>query len=412
MKKSKEILKSQKGIALILAIFTVVLISYLVVEISYETNVEYLVNANSISRLKAQYAARSGLELSLLRLKIFTKVKRQYGKQLGAQAKLLDLIWTFPFAWPVPSDIATNSADKELIDSATKESQMSDVKFGADIYDEGSKIDINDLASESKKVAEITKKNLLNLFEGPMKDQKFINAHPRFRPEEMIENIKDWVDSDTQSSIRGSESEVYSQVPGQENQELPPNRAFRSIEELRFVPGMDEEIFNILKGSVTVYGMKAINPNYASLNILMSMDKSITKEIAEEIDKRRTDEAKGGPFKDGSDHCKSDFWGFVNGKGARVDQATIDDLPLQCDSVANFRIKAYGKFGGVTKEIEAVVYDVKMGAQIIAEAVKKEKAQNTPVAPGAPTPTPAPSTGPVPDPLPKGPPRVVYYGER
>jgi general secretion pathway protein K len=70
-------LKNQKGIALILAMFTIVIVSYLATEIAYETNVEYLVNAAAVQHVKAYYAARAGIELSLLRIKIYNQVTSQ-----------------------------------------------------------------------------------------------------------------------------------------------------------------------------------------------------------------------------------------------------------------------------------------------------------------------------------------------
>jgi general secretion pathway protein K len=407
-------LRNEKGVALMLAIFTVVIITYLVTELSYETNVEYIVNASAVHRLKAAYAARSGLELSLLRIKLYSKVQRQFGKQLGSQAKLLDMIWSFPFAWPLVLPNESSDIDKATIKDVLKESQM-DASYFTSISDEGSKIDINDLGSQSKKIAEITKKNLTNVFDEKNKEEDFRRTHPGFRTEELIENLTDWVDLDSLSKIRGNEADYYSKLNSGDVQ-YPPNRGFRTVEELRFVAGVDDEIFNILKDRVTVFGMKAINPNHANPEVLMSLDPSITKEVAQEAIKRRDNEELGGPFKDGDDNCKSDFWGFINSKGGRVTKETQDDLPLQCGKVTNFKIRSVGEFNGVTREITAVVYDLKISAQVVADAIKKESAdQEQPQSPSAPTSgttSSGPKTGPPPEPLPKGPPRIVYYSER
>ena len=71
MKFTRELLgrKNQKGVALMIAIFTVVIVLYLAMEILYETNIEYAVNAQAVHKVKAYYAAKSGYELSLLRIK-------------------------------------------------------------------------------------------------------------------------------------------------------------------------------------------------------------------------------------------------------------------------------------------------------------------------------------------------------
>jgi general secretion pathway protein K len=409
-------LKQQRGIALLLAVFTVVMITYLVVEISYESNIEYIVNANAVSRLKAYYAARSGLELSLVRIKLYKKVQKQLGKQMGSQAKLLDLVWNFPFAWPLMVPEGASSVDKEMIKDTLNESKM-DASYSTRIEDEGSKLDVNDLDSESKVIREATKKQLLNIFEGKMQEEDFARRNREVRFEDLVNNIQDWVDADTQSQVRGNESDLYSEINTADLQ-LPPNRAFRTVDEIRLVAGMTEEFFNLLKERVTVYGMKAINPNHASKEVLMSLDNSINEEVVGEIIKRRTSDDLGGPFKDGSDFCKGDFWGFVESKGGRIAPETKDSIPLKCSEVTNFRIHSVGEFAGVTREIEAVVYDLKLGAGSVATQIKKEAQTANPnpgggsTNPGGTQPPPTNPTGPANEPLPKGPPRIVYYNER
>lgn len=408
--QAKSHIKNQKGVALLIALFTVVLITYLVVEISYDTNVEYMVNANSVHRLKAYYAAKSGLQLSLFRIKLYNKVQKQLGKQMGSQAKLLDMIWSFPFAWPLVLPTEASSVDKEFAQDTMKESKM-DASYSVIISDEGSKIDINDLESPSKKLQEITKKQLLNIFESRMQsDQDFARRHANFRPEELIANIKDWVDRDQTGSLRGSESEYYSELNGNGVQ-LPPNRAFRSVDELRLVAGMNEDFFSMLKDRVTVFGMKAINPNHASKEVLMSLDNSINGEVAQEIIKRRQDEQLGGPFKDGNDQCRSDFWGFVNSRGGRVANEVQDSIPLKCAKVSTFKIKSVGEYAGVMREIEAIVFDPLLSAEVVAEYIKTEKEKENPPPAGSAARTPTDNNS-VPQPPPRGPPRIVYYSEK
>src|SRR5690606_34841569 len=129
----------------------------------YETQVEYVVNGQAVNRLKAYYAARSGVELSLLRIKIYQQLKSTVGKQLGPNANLLNLIWSFPFAWPpiLPGEV--NDVDQGLIDQAINESFM-DGSYMTTITDEGTKIDINDLDSSSKVLRESTRKLLFQIF--------------------------------------------------------------------------------------------------------------------------------------------------------------------------------------------------------------------------------------------------------
>src|SRR5690606_26635783 len=122
----------------------------------------------------------------------------------------------------------------------------------------------------------------------------------------IIGHMKDWIDDDIVRESGGSEREYYSEYPQRDN--LPPNRAFRTIEEIRLIPWMTDEIYQMLASRITVYGVHAINPNYAPRDVLMSLDASITDEVATELISRRQDDDKGGLFQN-----ENDFWSYVNG---------------------------------------------------------------------------------------------------
>lgn len=408
MKFTRELLssKNQKGIALLLAMFTVVIITYLVSEILYETNVEYIVNSTSINRVKAYYAAKSGYELSLLRIKLYKKIQGQFGSQLGdGQKKMLDMIWQMPFSWPPMVPDEASGVDKDMIKDKVKESTM-DAVYGSTIMDEGSKIDINDLGSPSKGLREITKKLLMQVFENRFKnDDEWARAHDGLEFEKVINNIADWVDGDLEGSSGSDERSNYSEIKNEKP--YPPNRSFRTIEELRLVPGMSEEIFSMLRDRITVYGTRAINPNYVDQEVLKALDASITNEVIGKIVGRRNDPDKG-PYKD-----EKDFWGFVNSEGGNVSEEVQKSIPLIFSQVTNFRIKSYGEFAGSTREIEAVVFDFSSVSSSIATRLQNEANQaigSTP--PPATDPKNKNTTNKSNEPLPKGPPRVVYFIER
>ena len=408
MKFTRQILsnKNQKGVAILMAVFCVVMITYIVNEVTYDSNIEYAIHAQAVNRLKAYYAARSGLEMSLLRIKIYKKIQTQFGKQLGGNAGMLNLIWSFPLSWPPVLPEGTSSVEKENIQDKVKEAKM-DSGFNATIFDEGSKLDLNDLASPSKVIRDLTKKQLLAIFSQKMElDQNWAREHQDFKYEELVNNIIDWVDADKESLNGGDEHHLYSDK--QEN--YPPNRAFRSLDELRLVAGMKDDYFNLLEPLVTVYGAKSINPNTAPKEVLQALDKTITDEVIAEVIKRRDNPKEGGFFT-----SDKDFWNFVNSKGARVPQDVQDQTPISTDSVSNFRIRSIGEFHGAIREIDAIVFDVGGAATAIANKVKKESAGANPNP--NPTPTPAPGTvagnAATPNQTPsKGPPRIVYWFEK
>lgn len=401
--------EGQKGVAILIAVFTVMIIMWLVTEITYDTNVEYVVNANSINKVKAYYAAKAGLDVSLLRIKLYTKIQAQLGASIPPdKRKLLDLIWNFPFAWPPMVPDEATGVDKDMIGDKVKEASM-DATYYSTIADEGSKIDVNDLGSPSKGLRDLTKKLLLQIFENRMQnDEEWARANEDLKYREVIDNMQDWIDDDIAGTTNSDERALYADLPDIGEERMPPNRAFRTVDELRMVAGMNEEIYNMLKDRVTVYGMRAVNPNYASADLLKSLDVTMKQEVVDKIIARRNDDKAGGFFT-----SEGEFWSFANGEGANVSDEAQKEIPLTFTQVMNFRIKSVGEFAGVTREIEAVVFDFDTVAAAIAkktiEDAQKAAGQQPPSSQGGNN---QKSNNNSKVQLPKGSPRIVYFIER
>lgn len=322
--------------------------------------------------------------------------------------KIIDEIgWKTPFFWPLPLPKEINSVDKDSYQQINAESLM-DARYSHTIEDEGSKIDINDLASPSKTLREITKKQLLTAFEQKIAtDDVFRTEYQNTNFEELVNRIYDWM-SDSNTGLGGGDKRSGYSALGPS---YPPNRGFRTIEELRLVPGMTDVFYDLLRPRITIYGMKAINPNTSSKEVLLSLDSGMTEEAVTEAIARRDDPDKGGPFKGEKEKCHDDFKTFVEGRGARLTKE-FDQIPMICNKVISFRIKSTGLYGdgkfALQKNITAVVLDVGRAAAQIKTYVDKENPPPPPPPGQAPAPAPAPAP---PEPLPKGPPRVVYWIE-
>lgn len=346
--KIKRVLRNNKGAALLMALFTVTLIIFIAIEVSYDTAVEYRVATADYQRVKAYYAAKAGVELSLLRIQLYQNVYEQYKDQLKGQTQLLDLIWQFPFMWPptVGKDVGHVSAEE--IKDTVKESLM-DATYITQIESEGGKIDLNDLASPSEALRLSTRKQLKQLIENRLSaDDDWADENRNLNTEELINNIQDWIDEDTVGLNGGSESGNY---PDAKSNFVPPNQGFKTLEELHMVKGMTDALYQALAPQVTVYGLKGINVNYADKKVLMSIDPQITEEIADECVARRGN-PELGPFKD-----ENDFKSLLSTKGVNVDKFNESQIPLYFDAEYNFRIKSIGQFGNSSREIIAIVYD-------------------------------------------------------
>lgn len=407
--------RNNRGMALMIVTACIMFIMYFAMELISESRIEYEVNAQGLNRIKAYYAAKSGLQLSLLRIKIYQQAQSKFGAQLGGNSSLLNQIWQFPFAWPLPIPDELNAVDKDSFKKLVKESSM-DASYIVTIEDEGSRIDLNDLNSTSKVLRETTKNQLLNIFSQKMKeDEEFARTHSNVRFDELVNSIADWTSDKATSPNGGDKRAAYAKLNSDSQSDYyPPNRGFRSIAELHFIPGMTDELYDIIAPRVTIYGMKGINPNIATKDVLKSLDAGMTQEAVDAIVKRRDDKEEGGPFKD-----QKEFWEFVTSKGVRLEGKT-EDIPLTFDSVFNFKIRSTGEFGGATREITAIVMDFnKMAAKVKTYVDKEKKDQQAQSdqdssKSGNPTQPTAgnPNANKQNTPIPKGPPRIVYWSER
>lgn len=404
----------KKGVALILAITSLMLMVYIATEVSKDSLIEYSVNTQELNRIKTYYAARSGMQVALLRVKLFQQASRL---SLPPNfAKYLEQIYKFPFAWPLPISSEINAVDKDSMKKTNEESFM-DASYTHTIEDEGSKIDLNDLVSPSKTVQKLTKTQLLNVFQQKLEaDDEFRNNYQNVRFEELVNHIIDWMSDSNEGAGGGDKKSAFAAL----GEGYPPNRGFRTIDEVRLVPGMNEEFFNLLLPQITIYGMKAINPNTAPREVLMSLDAGMTAKAVDAAIKRRDDPDEGGPFQGQGDACLKNFKTYINQQDGLRLSDDFDKIPMVCDKIVNFRIKSTGIYGqgksAMMKNIMAVVIDIGGAAAQIKESVEKEKTQNqtgaTPPAAGAQPPqTGAKSSAPKQDPLPKGPPRIVYWAE-
>jgi general secretion pathway protein K len=407
MRKSPlRILQNESGAALMMAIFCVTMLMVIATEIMYETNVEMAVSSQSVNQVKAHYAAEAGVKLSLLRIQIYRKAVAMAGDQVPTS--MLDIIWQMPFSWPpiLPED--TSSIDKDEVKKTVSQSKMSGTYF-ATIEGESGKIDINDLASPSKVIADATKEQILEIFNSRVEsDDNFAERFRGFDFGKIVNNIIDWIDVDKSSLNGGDESAGYRDL----NPDLyPPNTPFKTLEELHMVDGMTDELFEMLAPRITVYGTKGVNVNYAPKDVLMSLSPQITSERADEVLKHIKDPQQG-PFKD-----TAEFVGFLQGLGMSgnpFQDGEVVKIPLLFDSEMNFRIRSTGRSGRVQREITAIVFDfdrVKTRLQEFMTKQNEQKKEKGPNDPPDPPPDPKKDDKKKSVPPPKDAPTIVYWNE-
>lgn len=364
-------LRSQRGVAILIALFAMTLMIFIALEVGYDTMVDYAVANQKINRVKAYYAAKAGIEISLLRINLYKQAVMAFGDQLQGNTSMLDPIWNFPFAWPpTMTDAKMTETDKDFMKAAVGESLMQG-QYAAIIAPEGGRLDVNDLGSPSKSMRDSMRKQVLAIFENEKKNNEdFRREHSSVRFEELVNNIADYIDEDSESLNGGDESSPYGDVDDK-TIKLPPNRPLRTLDELHQVAGMKDEYFELLRPRLTVFGTKGININFAPKEVLMSLHSTMTEEAANKLIARRSDPKIGGPFK-----SDEDLFGFLNPFGVDVRAIQEAKLPLLYDMEFNFRVTSTGLAGTVRREITAITYDYPNLTSRLSELLDKQEEQD------------------------------------
>lgn len=370
-------LRSERGMALMIAVFAVVLMSAILVEITKDTSIDYVVANHQVNRVRAYYAAKSAVEMSLLRIMLYKQAVVALGDSLGGNKGMLDPIWSFPFMWPptVAVNDKVTEVDKSTLNEVVKESFMT-AQYAVTIAPEGGKLDINDLGSDVKALKQSMIKQVVKIFESEVEhNEEFAKEYRGYNFQELVNNIADYIDEDKQGLNGGDESAPYRDF-NEPGVEMPPNRALRTVDELHMVGGMTDVFYNILAPRVTVYGTKGVNVNFADKDTLMSLDPTMTEEAVTKAISRRSNPKEGGPFKN-----EQDFFGFIANYGVNVKAIQESKVPLLFDIEFNFRIQASGISQNVKRDITVVTYDFPNLANRFAEMLDKQYKEDHPTDP-------------------------------
>jgi len=369
--------KQQRGVALLITLFAMTLLVFIAMEVGYDTQVDYIVARQQVARIQARYAAKSGIEISLLRIMLYKQVTQALGNNPAIPQQMLDPIWAFPFMWP-PSLMGgkMTEVDKSLINDVVTESYMS-AQYAATITPEGGRIDVNDLGSPSKAHKKSMIDQLVKVFVSRVEhDEAFADKHRGVNFQEIVNNIADYVDEDKESLNGGDEGDPYRDI-NEPGVEMPPNRSLRTLDELHQVAGMTDEYYNMLAPRLTVYGAKGINVNYADEETLLSLDKTMTKEAVGKLMARRSNPKEGGPFKN-----DNDLFAFLNPFSVDVKAIQESKINLLYDKEYNFRVTATGISGNVRREITVITYDFPNLAARYADLIQKDRDERLGLASG------------------------------
>jgi len=408
--------KKDSGVALFMVVAAMSLLTVLVTEFTYIAQVNSKMAFNSIDQVKAHALAKSGIKLSLLRLKAYQTLKGLSGSSPdsgGLVPKgLLEKVWSFPFFYPIPVEVpGLTPAEKDQIKEFTKNSGF-EGKFSALIESESSKYNLNSLlapfavqASPSpspsptaapspgtspspaptfspeaaqKSLADYIMQILSNRMES---DDAFASEYRDFRMDELIDNLIQWVEPTYQR--RSAAPSTYK----------PKGGPFYALSELRMVEMIDDELFDVLAPHFTVSATPGINVNtIKDLTLRALVPGMIPEEVTEFFKFRDSTEA------DNSFKAAEDFFKYLQGNVAAFRNSDTEVQKFKDSlSARNIRIVTDESHFKITVKAE-----VNQSSRLIEAWVILKDPKSNPANPGGATGTvpPAPPTTPDGEPAP------------
>jgi type II secretory pathway component PulK len=406
----------ESGIALFMVIAAMTILSILVTEFTYVTQVNQRMAYDALDQVKAQYLAKAGFKFSLLRLKAYQQVSALAGGGTGGAGGaagggagmvpkgLLEKIWSFPFFYPLPTDLPGMSInDKDMIQKFQKNSSL-EGKFSAIIESESSRFNINQILSgfvapapsaspspspstspspspttspsasptfNPEAARESLGQYLTNILEAKfLSDEDFAANHRDLRVEELVDSIAAYADPTYQKKFNiGREKVPFKKAP------------FYTLSELRNILEIDDELYELFSPGLTVSVTPGININQMKETTLKALVPGINDEEVADFFKFRDSETEDNAFK-----TPEDFFTYLQRNIAifRNDEAEVrryrEGLERRgmriVTNETNFRIVVRAQVGQATRVLEAQV-------------TLLDPRQN-PNAPGAPATTPNP----------------------
>jgi type II secretory pathway component PulK len=302
---------NEQGVALLTVLVSILIMSLLTIEFQYSVAIERKLAYSELNQLQAHYLAKSGARFALLRLALFSRANKD--KNLEAAKPFLSSIWSLPLPAFPPAQSSLKKltkSDKDAAEKVLEETKISAGQFTQSISNESSKINLNYLIVPKEKrdgsqlslnlssgapptsLFEYVARLLFNtVSEILKKSENPIDEFGNVRAEEVVFDIMDWVNPNNVNFGTSNKDAFY-------EQQKPPYKAkrgrFFTLDELKLVKSVEDNLFKKLKPYVTVYSYDGkINLNDATKDVLKAIYPDFTED---DLNKIQEEKAKIGSW--------------------------------------------------------------------------------------------------------------------
>jgi general secretion pathway protein K len=229
--------RSQRGIALLVVLLGLALMTLVVVDFASESGLGFISAANQSNEIRAYYLSRSAISAGLA---LLAQSARMQALSQEPSDSLQD-VWAVPFP---PLNLDGGQVSLSVVDEARK-------------------VNINLLITNDGQINQNQAQIFQRLF-------TVLGVDPQILPA-----IGDWLDQDSITSPGGAESDFYLRL-------RPPYQArngpMPTIGDLKMVKGVTDAVFDRISPYITVMPETQVNANTASPEVLMALDPELMED--------------------------------------------------------------------------------------------------------------------------------------
>ena len=346
-------LLKQDGIAILFVMTAITILTAILADFTYETQINKLRSYNSQDRIQAKLNAEAGLKLALARLELYQVARNELEKNTSLKDTIkvgdLNTIWSIPFVYPILVPPRTPPAVKTAIDEFMKEALLQG-EMSTSIKNISNKININLLRigdpkviaqnnstgseesggsqseqssskSDPVKTIQNLEKQLVELFRQSFdqkieNDDTFSQKYSNIEPEILFKEIKFFI-NDRDRELEPEVQEIRSQyeAKGIRGKHAP----FQSKSELYLLEGWPDELLDLIINELTVHGVVAIDLNTITDKGLRLLIPEIDEQQIKDFFEYRDDPKAPRPFNN-----VREFRDYVSNTAGILDSGEMD----------------------------------------------------------------------------------------
>lgn len=387
---TKAVLKSESGIALMMVLGVIAILTFLLADFTFETKLNKIKIYNQQDKIQARLNSESGLHFAMGKLRLYQEGRNKLEKEESLKNAFptsdLEAILTSPFMYPLPTPKAASIIQKTALaefqkntmfrgevsvtitkisgflnpnglrlkskptTQSTQDQDQAAADVNPDLDDPGETgtTDAGDGAPKKNETADvIIEKKLVSTLERLMKDKSdtdedFHSKYANVDAAYLVKELKFFV-NDSSKFTDAQRPEIEAKF-SQKNI-TPKHAPLSSIDELYLLPSWDDSIVNLIKDRMSVHEVSVISINELTMDDLKILFPTVNDVQVEQFFKHR----------DGDPDKQIKAQKFKNAEEFKT--VVVSNLNIVSDTEYNDRINEL-KQAGLTIDTAGKLYKV------------------------------------------------------